>query len=79
MVFDEGFRSIVGGEVRLYNENGSLVRINHFGADLMYRRQVTTIFGSTYVQAGVLGLASYHFNSLHDCYISYARSLETWK
>ena len=31
-----------------------------------------TIFGSIYVQGGTNGLASYHFDSEDDCYISYA-------
>lgn len=33
--------------------------------------QPTTIFGEVYIQGDTEGLASYHFNSPDDCYISY--------
>ena len=37
----------------------------------LIERQAKTIFGSVYVQGFTLGLASYHFDSEGDCYISY--------
>ena len=30
------------------------------------------IIGRVYVQGNTVGLASYHFNSINDCYISYS-------
>ena len=38
----------------------------------------TTIFGSTYVQGGGLGVASYHFRAAGDCYISYENAPPSW-
>ena len=38
----------------------------------LIERQAKTIFGSVYVQSFTLGLASYHFDSEGDCYISYS-------
>lgn len=42
------------------------------------RTEVTTVFGSVYFQGGNPGVASYHFNSLEDCYISYEAAPSTW-
>lgn len=78
MVFDEGIRGICSGESRIYDENDSLLRINLFGSELRYRRVVNTLFGSTFVQHGGLGIASYHFNSLKNTYINYSRAPTTW-
>mmetsp|Transcript_105935 Transcript_105935/g.192743 ORF Transcript_105935/g.192743 Transcript_105935/m.192743 type:complete len:425 (-) Transcript_105935:58-1332(-) len=40
--------------------------------------EVTTIYGTVYVQRGGLGIASYHFEGENDCYISYSNAPETW-
>jgi len=37
------------------------------------------IYGSVFVQDGGLGVASYHFDSLGDCYISYAQAPPAWR
>ena len=34
---------------------------------------ISTIFGQTYLQGGKVGVASYHFVSPNDCYISYEK------
>ena len=33
-----------------------------------------SIFGETYLQGGIPGLAAYHFDSESDCYVSYAKA-----
>ena len=38
----------------------------------LIERQPKTIYGSIYVQGSEVGLASYHFESEEDCYISYS-------
>ena len=40
---------------------------------------ISTIFGQTYLQGGKVGVASYHFVSPNDCYISYEHCPATWK
>ena len=40
---------------------------------------VSTIFGLVFVQGGHAGVASYHFASPDDCWISYADAPEEWK
>lgn len=40
--------------------------------------QVSSPFGSVFVQSGGLGVASYHFNAEDDCYISYTAAPPTW-
>lgn len=40
---------------------------------------VNSIFGLTFIQAGEVGVASYHFDSLDDSYISYASCPPAWK
>eukprot|EP00397_Hematodinium_sp_SG-2012_P011067 GEMP01011195.1.p1 GENE.GEMP01011195.1~~GEMP01011195.1.p1 ORF type:complete len:440 (+),score=93.15 GEMP01011195.1:337-1656(+) len=39
---------------------------------------VTTIYGQTYVQVGGIGLASYHFESEDNAYLSYERAPDDW-
>ena len=79
MIFDEGYRAIYEGEVAVYRRDGTLLRKNFFGAQLRYRRAINSIFGTAYIQGNCLGLASYHFPSEGDCYISYARAFESWR
>jgi hypothetical protein len=40
--------------------------------------KVSTIFGCTYVQGQIEGLASYHFESETACFISYAAAPDHW-
>ena len=40
---------------------------------------ITNPYGLVFVQDGVLGMASYHFNSLSDCYISYKSAPDDWR
>lgn len=46
---------------------------------LLVEPEVQNLWGCVFVQYGKLGLASYHFNSLEDCYISYDAAPETWR
>ena len=39
---------------------------------------VCTIFGSVYMQGRTVGVASYHFDSETDCYISYTEAPPNW-
>ena len=39
---------------------------------------VSTIFGNVYLQGGTLGVASYHFDSVEQSYISYAAAPAHW-
>ena len=43
----------------------------------MWYDPVNTIVGSVYTQYDTIGYASYHFNTVYDCYISYTNS--EWK
>ena len=49
--------------------------------DLRYWRHVPvdTIFGQTFVQGRTPGVASYHFDSPDDCYISYSAAPPSWR
>lgn len=40
---------------------------------------ITSLYGGVFVQMGTLGLASYHFESEDNCYISYASAPPNWK
>jgi hypothetical protein len=40
---------------------------------------VDTIFGSAFLQNGRPGVAAYHFDSIEDCYISYAAAPDGWR
>ena len=79
MKFDEGYRAIYEGEVAVVRSDGAMLRKNFFGTQLRYRRAVSTVFGSAYIQGNCLGLASYHFVSEDECYISYARAFDCWR
>lgn len=41
--------------------------------------EIDTIFGTVYLQMGKLGIASYHFDSVDDCYICYESAPTAWK
>jgi len=46
---------------------------------MLATQQVTTLYGNTFVQRGGLGVASYHFESEEECYISYANAPASWR
>ncbi|CAK9058363.1 unnamed protein product [Durusdinium trenchii] len=91
--FSEDFAGIIGGEIISHSQEGTQIKpflapwIFDWERHLSYLRWMpppSTIFGSVYVQgvayASVLeGVASYHFESPEDCYISYANAPETWR
>mmetsp|Transcript_27719 Transcript_27719/g.64423 ORF Transcript_27719/g.64423 Transcript_27719/m.64423 type:complete len:390 (+) Transcript_27719:77-1246(+) len=91
--FSEDFAGIIGGEIVATCSNGSTKTtpflapwISEWERHLSYLRWMpppTSIFGSIYVQgivyAGVHeGVASYHFDTWDNCYISYANAPDTW-
>jgi len=82
MVFSETFNVICDGHLTTTKADGSAGRTHAFPADLKYWRELpsaTSIVGQVYVQGGTVGLASYHFESLEDCYISYENAPDSWK
>ena len=91
--FSEDFAGIVGGEIVGTASDGSTKKtpflapwVTEWDRHLSYLRWTpppTTIFGSVFVQgfayAGVHeGVASYHFDSPSECYISYANAPDSW-
>ena len=82
MVFSDDFAFIAGGACRKFDADGQSTGVSTFPIQLQYIRAPTaptTVFGSTYVQFGRLGLASYHFRAADDCYISYENAPTSWK
>lgn len=41
--------------------------------------EFTTIFGLVFIQAGGIGVASYHFDAEDDCFISYRNAPDAWR
>jgi len=94
IVFAEDFSGVVGGQVVATSSRGK-TKITRFIApweanpdhSLLYIRWTpppSTIFGNVYVQGlsyspSLEGVASYHFNSESDCYISYSKAPEAWR
>ena len=80
MVFSEDFSTICGGQMRAYNQVDEQFSLHRFPQELQYwrERSVSTVFGCAFVQASRLGLASYHFESPLDCYISYTNAPPEW-
>jgi len=48
------------------------------GGSVLAKPEQASLFGSVFVQAGGLGVASYHFDAPDNCYISYANAPENW-
>lgn len=83
MVFSDDFAIICGGEIHAYNVDNE-ESVSSFPKDLMYwrfREPPTVLEGCVFMQGGMLGLASYHFEEGVDkAYISYeAASYAGWK
>lgn len=94
MIFAEDFSAIVGGQTRCSGGRRTGERTTPFGAPwqhhrcetLSYNRWTpppTNIFGSVYVQGQdymfhMEGVASYHFNSPDNCFVSYANAPVDW-
>ncbi|CAE8648955.1 unnamed protein product [Polarella glacialis] len=88
IVFAEDFFGIIGGSVTCDGTDRTEFEPpwGERGTGLTYLRWTappSTIFGSVYVQGieyqGILeGIASYHFDSEEDCYISYADAPGSW-
>jgi len=94
IVFLEDFTAIVGGRVLSTSSGGSTTTISYnspwednWEQSLAYVRWTpppSTIFGSVYVQGlsyapFLEGIASYHFDSEDDCYISYTNAPDDWQ
>jgi len=94
IVFAEDFIGVIGGEVQSFTADGTS-ETQDFRAPwedfwdphLAYLRWTPpseTLFGTTFVQGTMYhflleGIASYHFDSLDDCYISYANAPSEWR
>ena len=77
MIFSEDYSIIEGGSMF----DGSPHR-SEFPKDLCYWRSVlplTGVTGQVYVQSGVVGLASYHFEDMGRPYVSYEEAPEGWR
>lgn len=94
IIFADDFSGVVGGHIQLKTPDGEVLRDMPYCAPweadphgLVYLRWTpppSTVFGSVFVQ-GVLyasfleGIASYHFNTEEDSYISYSNAPPDWK
>lgn len=94
IVFAEDFVGVIGGEVQSFKADGTS-ETQAFRAPwedswephLAYLRWTPpsdTLFGTTFVQGTMYhflleGIASYHFDSPDDCYISYANAPSQWR
>uniref|UniRef100_A0A7S2HRU7 RING-type domain-containing protein n=1 Tax=Zooxanthella nutricula TaxID=1333877 RepID=A0A7S2HRU7_9DINO len=68
------------GRCPLCRQSMSVYSLVHVASgEALASPEVSTIFGSVYVQSGGLGKASYHFDDADDCYISYASAPEEWR
>ena len=91
--FSEDFAGIIGGDLIATSVDGStkatpfrapwIYEWDHHLSYLRWTPPPSTIFGSVYVQGVVYaghheGVASYHFDSLDNCYISYANAPDSW-
>ncbi|CAE7910521.1 unnamed protein product [Symbiodinium necroappetens] len=91
--FSEDFAGIIGGDLVATSVDGStkatpfrapwIYEWDHHLSYLRWTPPPSTIFGSVYVQGVVYaghheGVASYHFESLDNCYISYANAPDSW-
>lgn len=83
MEFSEDYNIICGGEMLAFGTDGvAQGEPSQFVKKLIYWRQrplPTTILGATFVQGGMPGLASYHFDqALTEPYISYEHAPPSW-
>lgn len=84
LTFSEDYNLICGGEMTSYRPDGTRLheRPRRFPQELVYWRQrptPTTIAGTTFVQGGTIGLASYHFDEDFEAsYISYEAAPPNW-
>jgi len=81
MVFSDSFAIICAGKMEAFSSDGNLVKTLCFPRHLRYWREITpgTIIGQTFVQNGMVGLASYHFEALDTCYINYMSAPSHWR
>ncbi|CAJ1461546.1 unnamed protein product [Effrenium voratum] len=49
------------------------------GGEVLVQPEVLSLWGTVFVQHCKLGLASYHFESPEECYISYAAAPPSWR
>mmetsp|Transcript_67050 Transcript_67050/g.196086 ORF Transcript_67050/g.196086 Transcript_67050/m.196086 type:complete len:421 (-) Transcript_67050:27-1289(-) len=57
----------------------SVYNLRDLGGAQLAKPDASQPFGLVFVQQGGLGIASYHFDTAHDCYISYADSPNSWR
>lgn len=81
MIFAEDFVLISGGQLNCFDIEGNHTSTKYFPRDLVYARAYDppeSIVGQAYMQNGGLGLASYHFPSIDEAYISYEAAPPEW-
>lgn len=83
MVFSDDFSVICSGALRAFSASGEESKGESFPLTLRYWRQrapPTCIRGCAFMQAGMLGLASYHFpaSEIAGSYISYEAAPPSW-
>eukprot|EP00747_Dinoflagellata_sp_TGD_P210304 gnl/TRDRNA2_/TRDRNA2_83595_c0_seq1.p1 gnl/TRDRNA2_/TRDRNA2_83595_c0~~gnl/TRDRNA2_/TRDRNA2_83595_c0_seq1.p1 ORF type:complete len:397 (-),score=57.65 gnl/TRDRNA2_/TRDRNA2_83595_c0_seq1:49-1218(-) len=67
------------GRCPLCRRDVSVYNIRDINGAFLATPEVSTMYGSIFVQRGGKGVASYHFDAEDDCYISYARAPPDWR
>lgn len=67
------------GSCPLCRRHISVYNLRDEANSVLLQPEVTSLYGNAFVQAGGLGMASYHFDSPEECYISYANAPASWK
>jgi hypothetical protein len=83
MVFSDDFRIIVGGQITSFDDAGVQKITDRYPQDLRYwllTPPPSSLPGCTFMQGGLLGLASYHFplDPADAAYISYEAAPPSW-
>jgi hypothetical protein len=82
IIFSENYSIIEGGHNVATTVDGSPCPPDTFPKDLCYWRAVLPlggVKGQVYVQFGVVGLASYHFEDMERPYVCYEEAPEDWR
>lgn len=82
MRFADSFGFICGGQMRAFDASGTQIDERRYVEAMAYWRKSPppgTIFGQAFMQGGRLGLASYHFISNDEMYISYESAPDAWR
>lgn len=66
------------GSCPLCRAHTSVYNLRDAGGSVLAEREAASLYGSIFIQGGMLGLASYHFDAPDDCYISYENAPPSW-